>query len=56
MRRAEKGRVQLTEEEAAGALARLKTSLSAILAVPKSEVAEDEATAIKRVRHPRSAS
>lgn len=51
-----KGRVRLTEEEAKGTMARLKASLRTVLAVPKAEVADEEAKRVKRVRRPRSAS
>ncbi len=56
MRGATKGRVRLTEEEAGSAMARLKSSLRVILAVPKAEADAEEAKRVKRVRRPRSAS
>lgn len=55
MRRAAKGRARLAEDEAQSALARLKSSLKVILAVPKSEADAEEAKRVKRVRRPRSA-
>jgi len=55
MRAATKGRVRLTEDEAVGAMARLKASLRTVLAVPKSEAEAEEAKRVKRVRRPRSA-
>ena len=50
-----KGRARLTDDEAKGAMARLKASLRTVLAVPKSEADAEEAKRVKRVRRPRSA-